>query len=226
MRDLATLLKALLMLLAMVALAWGFKQLALTFGLDQHWVDTHIRQHGLQGVASFIALAAVAMACGLPRQLAAFLGGYAFGFITGTLLATLAATLGCMLSFYVARFVARRWVQARFARQAGRIDRFLGHQTVRKTLLIRLLPLGSNLLTNLIAGISHAPAWRFFTGQALGYIPQMAIFALAGSGVTLMSGWKIALSVLLLLVSSALGLHLYRQQKRHNPQVFADTTLG
>jgi uncharacterized membrane protein len=41
----------------------------------------------------------------------------------------------------------------------------------------------------------------------------MAIFALMGKGVVIMSAWKIGLSILLFFISSALSVRLYQQYK-------------
>ena len=81
------------------------------------------------------------------------------------------------------------------------------------TIVIRLMPFGNNLATNLIAGVSHVPARLFITGSMIGYIPQMAIFALMGKGIVVQSYWKIALSVGLLGVSALLSIYLYKQFK-------------
>jgi len=78
-------------------------------------------------------------------------------------------------------------------------------------LLIRLLPAGSNLLTSLTAGVSSAPALPFIAGSALGFIPQTFIFALTGTGVSIDPAMRIGLSVVLFLISAALGIYLYRR---------------
>jgi len=49
-------------------------------------------------------------------------------------------------------------------------------------MLIRLCPVGSNFLTNYLAGVTAIPFWTFLTASFLGYLPQSFIFALLGSG--------------------------------------------
>jgi uncharacterized membrane protein YdjX (TVP38/TMEM64 family) len=63
------------------------------------------------------------------------------------------------------------------------------------TVLIRLLPVGSNLLTNLAAGISSIRSKHFFSGTLLGYLPQTLVFALVGSGVHIAPALKLALAI-------------------------------
>jgi uncharacterized membrane protein YdjX (TVP38/TMEM64 family) len=181
--------------------------------LNQDWIDGHIRNNGLMGVVNFILIASVATALGSPRQLLAFLGGYAFGFVNGALYSTLACTLGCALSFYFARFLARPWVKRRYPHKIVKVNSFLQKQTFSKTIIIRLLPVGSNLITNLVAGVTDIRARHFIAGSLLGYIPQMAIFALMGKGIVVLSVWKIVLSILLFIISSILSLRLYKQYK-------------
>ena len=52
------------------------------------------------------------------------------------------------------------------------------------TLTLRLLPVGSNMLLNLVAGVSErARQAPFMAASAIGYLPQTVVFALLGGGV-------------------------------------------
>jgi len=79
------------------------------------------------------------------------------------------------------------------------------------TLLIRFLPFGSNLVTNLAAGVSRVPAFPFFAGSAIGYLPQTVVFALLGSGVAVDPELRFGLSAVLFAASGAVGVYLYRR---------------
>jgi uncharacterized membrane protein YdjX (TVP38/TMEM64 family) len=180
---------------------------------NQHWIDLHIRNNGLQGAFYFMIIGALVTSIGCPRQLVAFLGGYAFGFVEGALLSTLGVGVGCMISLFFARTVIRPFINRRFPHRVVKINHFLSVSPVLKTIVIRLLPIGNNLVTNLIAGVTAVKARYFVLGSLIGYIPQMAIFALMGKGVVVLSVWKIGLSILLFFISSALSVRLYRQYK-------------
>lgn len=182
--------------------------------LDKGWIDTAVRDRGIAGEAVFVALGAFFIAVGLPRQMIAFLGGYAFGFLGGGALALAAAALGCVVAFGYARLLGRDLIAGKFPARVRRIDDFLAEHPFTMTLLIRFLPIGSNLLTNLAAGVSRTPAAPFLLGSALGYIPQTAVFALVGSGIAVDPAWHIAASALLFAASGALGVHLYRRCRR------------
>lgn len=179
--------------------------------LNKNWVDVHIRNSGLSGALVFLGIGAISSAVGSPRQMVAFLGGYAFGFIDGCILSTLAVTLGCISSFSFSRLFARPLIRRRFAAKIQRLNQFLDKQPFSKTVVIRLLPAGNNLVTNLVAGVTQVNALPFIFGSFIGYLPQMAIFALMGKGIVILSIWKIVLSAGLFVFSAALSFRLFKQ---------------
>ena len=205
--------KLIIFLLVLLAFSELLRHLPALTGFDQAWIDAHTRNNGMTGVFLFVSLATALLSVGMPRQVVAFLAGYAFGFSEGLLYSTLAATLSCGLCFSISRLWARRWVNRRYPSKILKINRFLTGQTCLKTIVIRLLPIGNNLLTNVVAGVTTVRPMPFIVGSAIGYLPQMIIFSLMGKGVVVQSGWKMALSVILMGISSFLGVYLYRRYK-------------
>jgi uncharacterized membrane protein YdjX (TVP38/TMEM64 family) len=207
-------LKGLALMLSLALLGYLFNTSDLGNSVNEVWIDARVRGHGVNGALLFLLMGGIFTAIGLPRQIIAFLGGYAFsGIWLGTLLGALAALLGCMLTFAYARFFGRGLLRSRLGERAGRFDRFVHTHPFSMTVLIRLLPAGSNLLTNLAAGISSIRPTYFFSGTFLGYLPQTLVFALVGSGVHIAPAVKLALAIGLFLVSGALGVWLYRHYR-------------
>ncbi len=198
---------------SLVVLVLVLKTTGLIDVIDEAWVDSTIRGQGARGYMIFLAVGWGLTSVGLPRQLIAFLGGYAFGFVPGTALSLAATVMGCVTAFTFARLVGRDFVARRISGRIKRIEAFLSDNPFSMTLLIRFLPLGSNFLTNLAAGVSSVRAVAFFGGSAVGYIPQMMVFALVGSGITLEPGPRISLSAVLFAFSGALGIYLYRRYR-------------
>ncbi len=182
--------------------------------LDQQWIDTYIRSAGLAGQFMFVAATCLLMSLGLSRQLVAFLAGYGFGFEHGLLLSMLAVTGACMLTFTVARLLLRDFLLRHYSARIRRIDRFIHVHTFPVTLLFRLLPLGSNWLVNIAAGASDVRSVQFFLGSMLGYIPQMIVFALVGSGTRVDRFWQVAIAMVLLVAAAGLGYWLYGRYRR------------
>ncbi len=185
---------------------------------DAQWVDAQVRGRGIAGELLFTAVGTLGMAVGLPRQLFAFLGGYAFGFVYGGLLGLVATMLGSILPFYFARCFGRGFATTRLAHRVQALDRFLRDHPFSLTLLIRLLPVGNNLVTNLAAGIARVNAGPYFAASALGFVPQNAVFTLIGSGIGLSPDAHVRIGVVLLVASGALGLWLYRRHCRFRPR--------
>jgi len=180
-------------------------------------LDAGIAAAGQRGPLAFVAIATAACALGVPRQVVAYSGGLAFGFWPGATLALLAEVLGCVGNFYWARWAARDWAVRWLARGGGRLEqlsRFLVANTFAATLTLRLLPVGSNLLLNLLAGASSVAAGPFVAASALGYVPQTAVFALLGGGVRVSQGAQVAVAAVLLALSIALGLALARRRSK------------
>jgi uncharacterized membrane protein YdjX (TVP38/TMEM64 family) len=179
--------------------------------IDSHWVDDHLRGRGLWGELLFVLVCSPVVAMGLSRQVVAFLAGYGFGFGPGLLLSMLAVVMGCILAFYLARWLLRSSLSRRFGRQIRMIDDFIHENTFTMTLVIRLLPAGSNLMVNLAAGVSSVKSLPFFFGSALGYLPQMLIFTLVGSGTRVDKFWQVAIAMAMFVGAVVLGIYLYRK---------------
>lgn len=222
------LLRCAVLTLLCLILLWLLNSAPAISAFDQRWIDSQTRHHGVYGMLNYLWVATLLLSIGLPRQLAAFLAGYAFGFATGLLLSMLAVTLSCVLVLLVSRVLARPLLQYFFQLRVAQLSHFLQQQPFAKALLLRLFPVGNNLLTNLAAGVGAVPVVPFVLGSMLGYLPQMLIFALMGKGILLQSGWKIALSLALFALSSVLSWYLYQQYRRNklSASLAADSEYG
>jgi len=204
-------LRGLAVLLSMAALGFLINQTHLGDLLNQGWIDREVRGKGVSGELLFLAIGMLFTAIGLPRQVIAFMAGYAFGFLYGTWLGLIATELGCAATFFYARFTGRSLVAKRLSGRVAKIDNFVRDYPFTMTLLIRLLPVGSNVATSLAGGVSSVPAAPFLLGSALGFLPQTAIFALVGSGVNVDPAWRIGTAIALFIGSGALGVYLFRR---------------
>jgi uncharacterized membrane protein YdjX (TVP38/TMEM64 family) len=208
--------KVLLILTSLIGIALFF---GVFFSLDvlknanlQPFLDQYIPQ-GYLGYLVALTLLAILTSIGLPRQVAAFSCGYIFGIISGTLIATLAATIGCMLTLFIAKTFFREKVLNIYPEKLNHISTFFSTHTFSKALIIRLLPAGSNFLTNVLAGIANIKLIPYVSGTCVGFIPQMLIFSLLGAGVKVGEQQQIILSLCLFIVALVFGYWLYRKEK-------------
>lgn len=212
--SLKPLLKGLGLIASLAAIGFAVKALGISGMFDTHWLDEQVIGKGIAGEALFLALGALMCAVGVPRQIIAFGGGYAFGLIPGVLFSLVAQIGGCAISFFYARLFGRSFVKGRFGPRIAKVDTFLRGYPFSMTLLIRLLPVGSNIITNLAAGVTSVGAIPFLVGSAIGYAPQTIIFSLLGSGIHLDTVFRTILSIVLFVVSGLISVALYRRVRR------------
>lgn len=201
----------------LVAVGWLLDRLGLRDVMATNWVDSQIKGHGWMGMGLFMAVATLSMSVGIPRQISAFLGGYAFGLLEGTGLAILSSLLAAAGGFYYARYMGRDWLARRFPKATQWLDNFLSQNTFTMVLALRLAPFTSNLATNLAVGVSGAPFAPFLLASLIGYLPQAIAFALLGQGTTIDPVMNGIMVVTLIAASSALGLYMWRKTRGQGP---------
>lgn len=202
-------LKGLLLITSLVGIACLVEITPIRGLVDKTWVNHEVLGKGVNGEFLFVGAGAAAIALGAPRQAISFLAGYAFDVALGTALGVVATMGGCLLTFFYARWFGRALVTPRLRVRVHRIEAFLHDHTFKMTLLVRLLPVGSNLITNLAAGVAGVRVMPFMLGSALGYIPQTFVFALIGSGISLDPLYRVSLGVAIFLFSGVLGIYLF-----------------
>jgi uncharacterized membrane protein YdjX (TVP38/TMEM64 family) len=212
--DPRILLRGLVLIATLVAVGVLLELVGIKSMFDSHWVDAEIRGKGLWGEALFLLVGAGFTALGLPRQMVAFLGGYAFGLGIGTGLALVATLVGAYVTFQYARFMGRDVLARRFPGKIKKIDDFLSGSPMSMALALRLSPFSSNMVSNVAAGVSGVKPLPFFVGSALGYLPQTVVFALLGGGMSLDPVLNTALSVVLFVASTGLGLWMWRRYRK------------
>lgn len=195
----------------------------LDFISDKNLVASYIHGHGIAGLIVIVLAGALFTGVGAPRQLLAFVLGFALGGVYGALLSTLAAALGAAGCFFTARWLLRVSLVRRLERRMRQFDELFREQTLLKVLMVRLLPVGSNLVTNLVAGCSEIRFVPFLVGSTLGYIPQMLVFALAGAGFGHADQYQLMLSVTLFVIASLIGAFLYHN---HRAKTLANPVSG
>lgn len=182
------------------------------------WVPAHrlgmyLEAAGLPGISLFLCLAILATSAGFPRQLVAFIAGLAYGVWPGLLLSLVAALSGCYLTVRLARRFLSQRLRQRYPDFIAKLDSLLQDDVFVKVLILRLQPLGTNLLTNVCVGFTHVSLGEFLLASAVGYVPQMLIFSLLGHGIRVGSQTQLIISLVLLAISIMLGLLLYRRHR-------------
>jgi uncharacterized membrane protein YdjX (TVP38/TMEM64 family) len=202
-------IKPALMAGAMVAVAMSLPMLGA--GSAQSNLMNLVGQGGVRGPLMFLIVATMLTAIGLPRQIPAFVAGYAFGTWSGVAIALLSQIIACALDFGWARALGRDFVKRRFGGALRKVDATLAARPFIATLTFRLMPVGSNILLNLTAGLSSVRLFPFLAASAIGFIPQTVIFALIGRGSAPAHEYVLIVGMAMFAVSVALGLLLFQK---------------
>jgi len=144
-----------------------------------------------------------------PRQLLAFSCGYFMGGLPGALLSTALTGFGALLAICCVRNIGMEWVSKRHGDHVTFIRRLLAEDTWLWICMVRMMPVGSNLATNIAVALAGLSVPAVFWGSLLGYLPQMLLFSFAGAGVALRDEQQIWISLLMLMLSTVLVLYLY-----------------
>jgi uncharacterized membrane protein YdjX (TVP38/TMEM64 family) len=203
--------KPALMAAGLVAIAFALPLLGASTA--QGTLERLVSEGGIRGPAMFLVLSTTLIALGLPRQIPAFVAGYAFGIWYGVGIALVTQVMACTADFIWARAVGRAFVQRRFGRLLGKFDAMLAAQPFMATLTLRLMPVGSNILLNLAAGLSSIRALPFLAASAIGFIPQTIVFALIGRGSAPSHTHVLALGIAMFALSATLGVLLLRRTR-------------
>jgi uncharacterized membrane protein YdjX (TVP38/TMEM64 family) len=166
-------------------------------------------QHWALAWPVFILGSVVYTALGGPRQVLALSCGVLFGGLNGALIGTVLTGLGALVTMLAVQRLSLVWVRERYARKIALIKAVLAEDTWIWVCVIRLMPVGSNLVTNIAAALADLRLSSVFLGSLPGYLPQMMIFSFAGAGFALHDGSKLWISLGLLVLSTASGLYLY-----------------
>ncbi len=182
-------------------------------GAAQTELTSTLAQGGLRGQSLFLLLATFLTAIGLPRQIPAFAAGYAFGPIYGTAIALVSQVLACSLDFIWARAICQSFIRRRFVARLSRIDATLSSHPFITTLTLRLMPVGNNLVLNLLAGLTSVRLLPFLTASAIGFVPQTVVFALFGKGSAPSHEHLLLIGGAMFLVSAVLGVIIFRRAR-------------
>ncbi len=174
------------------------------------FVDNFILKYGISGMLGFTMLCAVLSCFFVPRQVLSFVGGYAYGALLGMLIVTIGVSLGCFMTFLYTRFLAQGFIQKKFGLRIAWLEHLFSKNAFGMAVSIRILPVGSNVLLNMVAGVTKIPLIPFCLGSAIGYIPQNLIFALLGTGVRVDPLFRTGLAGLLYLLGILFGLWLFK----------------
>jgi len=182
-----------------------------SYWVQAEYFGAYLQSTGIVGLVIMLVVASLCIAVGLPRQLFAFVFGFAYGLSAGFLLGVLSAIAGCLITYTVARYWLSQRFDQRYPKAKATLAALVKEDAFLKIVILRLQPLGTNLISNVCAGLVPIHSLTFFTASAIGFAPYSLVFAMLGSGVRIGSATQMWVSLALLSISMLLALVVYKR---------------
>ena len=164
-----------LVLIAAVALAWGYRD-----QLDAARIGALVEAAGPWAPLAFIALYALATVLFVPGIVFGLAGGALFGPVWGSIWNLAGATLGATAAFLLARGIAGDWVRARAGGAFTRIVEGVEAEGWRFVALTRLVPLVPFNLLNYVLGMTRIDLVRYVAASIVCMIPGTVAYTWLG----------------------------------------------
>jgi uncharacterized membrane protein YdjX (TVP38/TMEM64 family) len=148
---------------------------------DAQRVRAAVLQWGYLSYPLSVLVAAILVACGVPRLLLCAAGGMVFGFWVGLSVTFLGTILGHYAAFLFIRWGGRDWALQKWPRLRKWAD-VIHDQGIVGVFLIRQLP-GHAMFANLCLGLSHVKHVDFLIGTMIGILPEAIPATLVGAGL-------------------------------------------
>ncbi|UJF17374.1 VTT domain-containing protein [Vibrio sp. SS-MA-C1-2] len=177
---------------------------------NNEWLFQYVNSHGTAGHITIFLFSMLLVGMGGPKQIIAFSYGFIYGISNGIVLTMAIYIITAGLLYFFAKFSLKQMLMNYPSRKLQKFRKFVEHKAFLKILILRLFPIGSNLMTNIFAGSLNVPFLPFISASFLGYIPQVIIFCLAGAGIGGTSEVQVIVSIVLAVLSLVLTGYLYR----------------
>lgn len=188
-----------------------------------HWFSvTDIFREPVRGKLYFLLVSTVWCAAGLPRQGICFLAGALYGFLGSLWISTAATVAGSLITFVLARFLrldtVYRFVSGFLSRKKKlyvlRTLRYIEENSFSAILAIKIMPVGSAFVLNVICGAGAVQYRPFLLATFIGSLPQTVLFCMAGAGMTMPESGKEILYLFLFIISVILITRVFIKIKK------------
>ena len=216
MRSLAATLTGVLSISVICYLALSVSAELWLHSKDPEWLRSYVSMSEWTWLILLFASCTILMTIGFPRQTVSFFCGVAYGPFLGGTLALLLTCLSACITYVLASGPLRQFAMILLGDKLHYLEKKLGKRSFHSVLIIRLLPIGSNLITNTISGVLKIPFFSFISASAIGFTPQTFLFSLLGGGSRFVSNLELPVQVGVLVVSVVLILWLTGLSRKEN----------
>ncbi|MXW07004.1 MAG: TVP38/TMEM64 family protein [Gammaproteobacteria bacterium] len=169
-------------------------------------VDLYLA-HPILFIATYIAVYVVLTGLSIPSAtLLTLIGGAVFGTVTGTVVVLSASTLGAICAFVLARYVLRDYVQEKFSKYLGQVNRGVAEEGAFYLFGLRVVPVVPYFVVNFVMALTPIRLWTYYWVTQLGMLPGTVLYVNSGKELGKLQSASGILSWTLILSLVALGL--------------------
>ncbi len=88
------------------------------------------------------------------------------------------AVIAALLQYYVGRFIGGHRAKERFGEKFEIVSQEIADNGLSAVVVLSLVPIAPNIVTNIVAGICGIPLWKLITGTIIGFLPGLVILNL------------------------------------------------
>ena len=133
-------------------------------------------------------------------------GGLMFGTLPGAIYTNIGATAGASVAFLFSRYILGGWIQKRSGFRLARLNEEIERNGYRYLLSLRLTPLVSFTLIDVLAGLTRVPLKTFIWTTAAGILPATLIYSYTGSRLSYIESARDIFSGRMLIALALLAL--------------------
>lgn len=190
-----------------------------SFDKENEKLKDIISDMGFGGKLLYVGLSALQVIIALiPGEPVEILGGYAFGAFEGTVLYLIGAFIGSMAVFLLVRKFGKKLVGIFFSEKKMESLRFLQSSPKKNIILIVIfsIPGTPKDLIAYYAGLTDIKIWVWALVSFFGRFPSVITSAIGGSALGNSKFVALAVTVIVTLIISAIGLLVYKFICRKN----------
>jgi uncharacterized membrane protein YdjX (TVP38/TMEM64 family) len=170
-------------------------------------------------IAIYFLVYVILTALSLPFASAlTIVGGALFGRWLGTLIVSFASTVGGTLAFLVSRYLLRDFVQRRFGRWLGPINRGVEADGAYFLLTLRLVPAFPFFVVNPLMGLTPMRVGTYWWVSQLGMLPGTFLYVNLGAGLAQIDVPTVLISLALLGIVPLALRKIVQARKRPREQ--------
>ena len=174
---------AIVVLVAAFFAAGGQRYLSFeTIKAEQAEILGYYALHPWQTALGYFVVYVTVTGLSLPgAALMTLIAGAIFGLLWGTVIVSFSSTIGATLAFLASRFVLRDWVQRRFGRALGAVNKGIEREGAFYLFTLRLIPAVPFFVVNLALGLTAIRTATFYWVSQLGMLAGTIVYVNAGT---------------------------------------------